>query len=917
MPVIDAKDKKLGNAKDRLVVVKFFATWCGPCRMMAPKFSKLSNEFPEILCVEVDVDEQEDIVADYDIKVMPTFVFIKNGQQEFVLEGNNVEELQKNMETRNINSVRIGSHRRIPSDMNDSKLTIKTASRNLKVDALPCVVINEVFKFFSFDELGQVRRINHFFKRHAERRLNEAFFRLGRDLNEFSIQLKKRLPRKESARKEHPLNRYYDVISAIETRYTMLAMTFKKYLDSQLCCFIPGRVLDMCFQVLEMIRNYVNQNIYVQLNVVSVMRDIRDYSTMATEHFELHIVPLLSQRYQGNKRLLNASLLGYSSYYRSSICGQSIYNARRVSKILPSVLSSNFNQLVQEMNSNSATLQAMINPADSTDHLYPSKPLRNQSSSSRALPKSNSSESEGYQKRYFKLRKGTLSYYLSEELQKDGCRKFRALKNFTLELDDLDETRIDICFSDERWCLRFESVGELNLWRCALESFLYEDPDGQFRIHSTEQRRHSVRSLQSNQRVSNNHEQLRRNSNLTDQFNDKRQVLHTTTTIVEHAPQLVASSSSTTQNDLDMSKLVSLRSQLPKQFNHVMEVLNKVVNTNGAPLDLAVVEQACETCKQMANGLRYIQTILPTIQVVNAEDAIEFLINESMLSDDEWHDAESNDGALNDYTDIRETLKEGMKMPKSALKSDGSSQSTSHKEAPIFEEIRRITDEQLSHAMANVNEGEWELFVRDGDMRMYKMEKEIDGIMIDPLKALHSVKGVTAREFIDIFFDPNLKQEWDDTLTRCSLVDRLSDNTVVIHQIHKKVWPAAQRESLFWSTREQISRDKLDSNAHSGFIVCNHDCEREDVPLTDPSCVRVRLKIAMVCETIIETSNKPLDQLERSDVRCKIIYVAQVHPGGWLPSAALRQVYKREYPKFLRQFSAYVQKKVKGKPLNL
>ncbi|KAI6197946.1 hypothetical protein M3Y94_01285800 [Aphelenchoides besseyi] len=105
MPVIDAKDKDdflktLGDAKDRLVIIKFFATWCGPCRMMAPKFSKLSDEFPEILCIEVDVDEQEDIVADYDVKVMPTFVFIKNGQQEFVLEGNNVEELRKNMETR-------------------------------------------------------------------------------------------------------------------------------------------------------------------------------------------------------------------------------------------------------------------------------------------------------------------------------------------------------------------------------------------------------------------------------------------------------------------------------------------------------------------------------------------------------------------------------------------------------------------------------------------------------------------------------------------------------------------------------------------------------------------------------------------------------------------------------------------------
>ncbi|KAI6170556.1 Thioredoxin [Aphelenchoides fujianensis] len=65
--------------------------------------------------MEVNVDEQEDIVADCDIKMMPTFVFIKNGEDggkfpaallcsslfvQFTLEGNNLEKLRKNMETR-------------------------------------------------------------------------------------------------------------------------------------------------------------------------------------------------------------------------------------------------------------------------------------------------------------------------------------------------------------------------------------------------------------------------------------------------------------------------------------------------------------------------------------------------------------------------------------------------------------------------------------------------------------------------------------------------------------------------------------------------------------------------------------------------------------------------------------------------
>ena len=42
-----------------------------------------------------------------------------------------------------------------------------------------------------------------------------------------------------------------------------------------------------------------------------------------------------------------------------------------------------------------------------------------------------------------------------------------------------------------------------------------------------------------------------------------------------------------------------------------------------------------------------------------------------------------------------------------------------------------------------------------------------------------------------------------------------------------------------------------------------------------------------------------------------------VHPGGWVPAAALRVVYKREYPKFLKLFTDYVEKKVRGQALEL
>jgi F-box protein 28 len=54
--------------------------------------------------------------------------------------------------------------------------------------------------------------------------------------------VKSQLPRRESERRNHPLARHCDILTAIETRISILAMTFTKYIDAGLCCFIPGKV---------------------------------------------------------------------------------------------------------------------------------------------------------------------------------------------------------------------------------------------------------------------------------------------------------------------------------------------------------------------------------------------------------------------------------------------------------------------------------------------------------------------------------------------------------------------------------------------------------------------------------------------------------------------------------------------------
>nr|CAD7197681.1 unnamed protein product [Timema douglasi]CAD7402729.1 unnamed protein product [Timema poppensis]CAD7574562.1 unnamed protein product [Timema californicum] len=87
-------DAKLAEAGDNLVVVDFFAVWCGPCKMIAPKLEEMAAEYPDIVVLKVDVDECEDLVAIYEISSMPTFVFIKNKAKVESFSGSNAEKLK-------------------------------------------------------------------------------------------------------------------------------------------------------------------------------------------------------------------------------------------------------------------------------------------------------------------------------------------------------------------------------------------------------------------------------------------------------------------------------------------------------------------------------------------------------------------------------------------------------------------------------------------------------------------------------------------------------------------------------------------------------------------------------------------------------------------------------------------------------
>lgn len=94
---ITNKEAKIND--NYLTVLIFSASWCGPCKKIAPSIEKLSNEYTNTKFYSIDTDNSDlsDLVDKYNVSALPTFVFLKNGKVLTTVCGALLDDVKENI----------------------------------------------------------------------------------------------------------------------------------------------------------------------------------------------------------------------------------------------------------------------------------------------------------------------------------------------------------------------------------------------------------------------------------------------------------------------------------------------------------------------------------------------------------------------------------------------------------------------------------------------------------------------------------------------------------------------------------------------------------------------------------------------------------------------------------------------------
>uniref|UniRef100_A0A0P4WVJ1 Ceramide transfer protein n=1 Tax=Scylla olivacea TaxID=85551 RepID=A0A0P4WVJ1_SCYOL len=582
----------------------------------------------------------------------------------------------------------------------------------------------------------------------------------------------------------------------------------------------------------------------------------------------------------------------------------------------------------------------------------------------------------GWQNRYMVLKDGTMSYYRNQNETAFGCRGSISVKKAHVRPHEIDECRFDVCLNDCVWYLRTSTEEDKHQWVDAIHQ--HRECDG-LRRHgsalSLTSNTLSTTSGSSLKKAKGLREKLaeidtyrdiliRQMDTLQSYFDACADVVKDLKTMeaptcnglepehesaVEAAIALDGGAAAESPTPSPSSSTAGLghRKHSPPRHPHPHPHITKeTLQKHGAYA--ADFRGEALTFKATTAGI--LATLSHCVEVMNQredsfrrrlereaekrrrlEERLKHALSQntqeghttarvvvvggpdyeegphSVIGEDEFYDAvESALDKMDEEEEFRERLRQKQRAAPQQL-------ATTH---PLWPQIDKLTMEQLGYAQQGVEGGVWQLFAEEGEMKMYRRELEEGGLVVDPLKAVHQVRGATAHEMVHHFWSPDVRFEWDTSIEQMTVLDRISEDTLIFLQLHKRVWPTAQRDALFWSHIRKIPpSDPANGDAYDTWIVCNQSTDHPDAP-KDEKVVRVDLTVCFVCQTFLDPPPAEGEAPTRDNLLTKITYCSVVNPGGWAPASVLRAVYKREYPKFLKRFTQYVVDKCAAQPIS-
>uniref|UniRef100_A0A669CTU3 Ceramide transfer protein n=2 Tax=Oreochromis TaxID=8139 RepID=A0A669CTU3_ORENI len=526
----------------------------------------------------------------------------------------------------------------------------------------------------------------------------------------------------------------------------------------------------------------------------------------------------------------------------------------------------------------------------------------------------------GWQDRWVVLKNNTLSYYKSEDEREYGCRGSLCLSKAVITPHEFDECRFDVSVNDSVWYLRAEDPEHRLQWIESIELHKAESGYGS----ETSLRRHgsmlsltSAASALSSTSTSSFKKGHRLREKLAEMETFRDILCRQVDTLQKYFDSCADAVS---KDEFQRDRVEDDDDDFPTsarpdgEYNHNNNGSKEKLFSPASPKGINGIDFKGEAITFKATTAGILSTLSHCIELmVKREDSWQKRLDKegpnSLINEEEFFDAV--EAALDRQDKIEEQCQsEKVRKPRLTLASPSDAYSTigTHRFANKVEET---VQNHMAYSIQEVGgDANWYY----GDLKLlkvYRREVEENGIVLDPLKATHAVKGVTGHEVCHYFWDTAVRLDWETTIENFHVVEKLSDNAIIVYQTHKRVWPASQRDVLYLSAIRMIP--PRNENEPDTWLVCNFSVDHDDAPPTN-RCVRAKINVAMICQTLVSPPEGD-KEISRDNIMCKINYIANVNPGGWAPASVLRAVAKREYPKFLKRFTSYVQEKTAGKPI--